>query len=72
MPDQHESVVRVVRVFCADWLFFNTRVLMCSPHLTWADTAMHDIGSLRQMLQIELPKDWVNLALDYVNACYVY
>ena len=32
-------------------------------HLTWMDTAMHDIGSLGHMLQIDLPRDWVNLAL---------
>ena len=25
------------------------------PHLTWMDTAMHDMGSLGRMLQIDLP-----------------
>ena len=33
------------------------------PHLTWMDTAMHDMGSLGRMLQIDLPRDWANLAL---------
>ena len=27
------------------------------------DTAMHDMGSLGRMLQIDLPRDWANLAL---------
>ena len=36
---------------------------MGRPHLTWMDTAMHDIGSLRYMLQVGLPRDWANLAL---------
>ena len=31
--------------------------------LTWMDTAMHDMGSLGRMLQIDLPRDWANLAL---------
>ena len=34
---------------------------MGHPHLTWMDTAMHDMGS--RTLQIDLPRDWVNLAL---------
>ena len=33
------------------------------PHLTWMDTAMHDMGSPGHMLQIDLPRDWANLAL---------
>jgi len=33
------------------------------PHLTWMDTAMHDMGSLGRMLQIDLPRDWASLAL---------
>ena len=33
------------------------------PHLTWMETAMHDMGSLGRMLQIDLPRDWANLAL---------
>ena len=33
------------------------------PHLTWMDTAMHDMGSLGRTLQIDLPRDWANLAL---------
>ena len=33
------------------------------PHLTWMDTAMHDMGSLGHMLQIDLSRDWANLAL---------
>ena len=28
------------------------------PHLTWMDTAMHDMGSLGRTLQIDLPQDW--------------
>ena len=36
---------------------------MGRPHLTWMDTAMHDIGSLGHTLQIDLPRDWANLAL---------
>ena len=31
--------------------------------LTWMDTAMHDMGSLGRMLQIDLPRDWASLAL---------
>ena len=31
--------------------------------ITWMDTAMHDMGSLGHTLQIDLPRDWVNLAL---------
>ena len=33
------------------------------PHLTWTDTAMHEMGSLGHMLQIDFPRDWANLAL---------
>ena len=33
------------------------------PHLTWMDTAMHDMGSLGRTLQIDLPRDWASLAL---------
>ena len=33
---------------------------MGRPHLTWMDTAMHDMGSLGHMLQIDLPRDWAN------------
>ena len=33
------------------------------PHLTWMDTAMHDMGSLGRMLQIDLTRDWASLAL---------
>ena len=36
---------------------------MGRPHLTWMDTAMHDMGSLGRMLQINLPRDWASLAL---------
>ena len=36
---------------------------MGRPHLTWMDTAMHDMGSLGCTLQIDLPRDWANLAL---------
>ena len=36
---------------------------MGRPHLMWMDTAMHDMGSLGHMLQIDLPRDWANLAL---------
>ena len=36
---------------------------MGRPHLTWMDTAMHDIG---RTLQINLPRDWANLALHRV------
>ena len=36
---------------------------MVRPHLTWMDTAMHDMGSVGRTLQIELPRDWANLAL---------
>ena len=38
------------------------------PHLTWMDTAMHDMGSLRHTLQIDLLRDWAYLALD-LNVC---
>ena len=37
---------------------------MGRPHLTWMDTAMHDMGSLGRTLQIDLPRDWANLALQ--------
>ena len=37
--------------------------LMGRPHLTWMDTAMHEMGSLGHTLQIDLPRDWANLAL---------
>ena len=33
------------------------------PHLTWMDTAMHDMGSQGRTLQIDLPRDWASLAL---------
>ena len=35
------------------------------PHLTWMDTAMHDMGSLGHghIRQIDLPRDWANRAL---------
>ena len=33
------------------------------PHLTWMDTAMHDMGRLGHTLQIDLPRDRANLAL---------
>ena len=36
---------------------------MGRPHLTWMDTAMHGIGSIGHTLQIDLPRDWTNLAL---------
>ena len=36
---------------------------MGRPHLTWMDTAMHDMGSLGRTLQIDLPRDWANLVL---------
>ena len=36
---------------------------MGCPHLTWMDTAMHDMGGLGCTLQIDLPRDWANLAL---------
>ena len=36
---------------------------MGRPHLTWMDTAMHDMGILGHMLLIDLPRDWANLAL---------
>ena len=32
------------------------------------DTAMHDMGSLRHTLQIDLLRDWAYLALD-LNVC---
>ena len=32
------------------------------PHLTWMDTAMHDMGSLGHTLPI-VPRDWANIAL---------
>ena len=32
-------------------------------HLTWMDTAMHDMSSLGRTLQIDLPRDWASLAL---------
>ena len=31
--------------------------------MVWMDTAMHDMGSLGRTLQIDLPRDWANLAL---------
>ena len=34
------------------------------PHPTWMDTAIHGMGSLGHMLQVGLPRDWANLALD--------
>ena len=36
---------------------------MGRPHLTWMDTAMHDMGCLGHTLQVDLPRDWANLAL---------
>ena len=38
---------------------------MGRPHLTWMDTAMHDMGSLGRTLQIDLSRDWANLALHW-------
>ena len=35
------------------------------PHLTWMDTAMHDMDSLGRTLQIDLPRDWASLALHW-------
>ena len=32
------------------------------PHLTWMGTAMHDMGSLGHTPQMDLPRDWANLA----------
>ena len=32
-------------------------------NLTRMDTAMEDMGSLGRTLQIDLPRDWANLAL---------
>ena len=32
--------------------------------LTWMDTAVHDMGSLGHTLQMDVPRDWVYLALD--------
>ena len=37
---------------------------MGCPHLTWMDTAMHDIGSLGHTLQIDMSLGWANLLLD--------
>ena len=34
-------------------------------HLTWMDTAMHDVGSHGHTQQIGLPRDWANLALNW-------
>ena len=31
---------------------------MRRPHLTWMDTAMHDMGSQGRTLQIDLPREW--------------
>ena len=36
---------------------------MGRPHLAWMDTAMHDMGSLGCTLQIDIPRDWANIAL---------
>ena len=36
---------------------------MGRPLLTWMDTSMHDMGSLGHKLQIDLSRDWANLAL---------
>ena len=38
---------------------------MGHPHLTWMDTAMHDMGRhpLGRTLHIDLPRDWSNLEL---------
>ena len=38
---------------------------MGRPHLTWMDTAMHDMGCLLgHTLQIDLPREWANLAMS--------
>ena len=50
--------------------------LQCKPQAyvpnplqgTWMDTAMHDMGSLGHTLQIDLLRDWANLAL-YWGVC---
>ena len=39
------------------------RVLGFGFYPTWMDTAMHDMGSQGHTLQIDLPRDWANLAL---------
>ena len=36
---------------------------MGCPHLTLMDSAMHDMGCLGHTPQIDLPRDWANLAL---------
>ena len=36
---------------------------MGRPHLTWMDTAMHDMGSLGHTLEMDLPRDWASPAL---------
>ena len=36
---------------------------MGRPHLTRMNATMHDMGSLGHTLQIDLPRDWANLAL---------
>ena len=41
---------------------------MGRPHLTWMDTAMHDMGSLGRTLQIDRPQERANLAL-YRTVC---
>ena len=35
------------------------------PHLTRMDTAMHGMDSLGHTLQMDLPRDWANLALSF-------
>ena len=54
--------VMVKQLFFAHFIPGHSRP-MGRPHLTWMDTAMHDIGSLGHTLQIDLPRDWANLAL---------
>ena len=36
-----------------------------TAHLTWMDAVMHDMGSLGHMLPMDLPRDWMNLTLDW-------
>ena len=44
-------------------LFVWGKCFILNACLTWMDTAIHDMASLVRTLQIDLPRDWANLAL---------
>ena len=56
------SICQIVSACHPGYLQNNIKFLKHHPWM-WMDTAMHDMGSLGRMLQIDLPRDWASLAL---------